>query len=67
MPAAKQLRAGRPSRRELARRVEQATVDAYGPSEQVSGFFTMLEEHLRLPFSTEVLGVEVVVHRREPH
>ena len=54
----------RPKRRtddELAEMIEEATMDAYGPSEQVSGFFTMLEEHLDLPFSTTVLGVEVVV------
>ena len=46
---------------ELAEMIEEATVDAYGPSEQVSGFFTMLEEHLDLPFSTTVLGVDLVV------
>ena len=56
----------RPKRRtddELAEMIEEATMDAYGPSEQVSGFFTMLEEHLDLPFSTTVLGVEVVIER----
>ncbi|MCC6590395.1 MAG: hypothetical protein IT168_27130 [Bryobacterales bacterium] len=41
--------------------VEEATVDAYGEAEQAGGFFTMIEEHLRVPFSTTVLGVEVVV------
>ncbi len=46
---------------ELAQMIEEATVDAYGPSEQVSGFYTMLEENLDLPFSTRVLGVDVVV------
>ena len=45
----------------LADLIEEATVDAYGPSEQVSGFFTMLEEHLAFPFSAKVLGVDVVV------
>jgi hypothetical protein len=37
--------------------IEEATVDAYGESEQTVGFFTMLEERLKLPFKTEVLGV----------
>jgi hypothetical protein len=50
---------------QLADMVEEATVDAYGPSEQVSGFFTMMEEHLELPFTTLVLGVEVTVRRIE--
>lgn len=43
--------------------VEEATVDAYGESEQAGGFFTMIEEHLRVPFSTTVLGVEVIVRK----
>jgi hypothetical protein len=36
-------------------------VDAYGEEEQVGGFFTMMEEHLALPFSANFLGVDVVV------
>jgi Calcium binding len=43
--------------------IEQATVDAYDESEQMVGFHTMLDEHLDLPFSTEVLGVEVAVEQ----
>ncbi len=43
--------------------IEEATVDAYGESEQTVGFFTMLEERLKLPFKTEVLGVEVTIER----
>jgi hypothetical protein len=43
--------------------IEEATVDAYGESEQIVGFFTLLEERLKLPFKTEVLGVEVTVQR----
>lgn len=43
--------------------IEQATVDAYDESEQATGFYTMLEEHLGLPFKSEVLGVEVTVER----
>jgi Calcium binding len=41
--------------------VEEALVDAYGESEQVTGFFTMMENDLRLPFETEVLGMSVIV------
>ena len=58
---AKHARPKGPTDAELAEMIEEATVDAYGPSEQVSGFFTMLEEHLDLPFSTTVLGVDLVV------
>lgn len=41
--------------------IEEATVDAYDESEQATGWFTMFEEHLHLPFDTEVLGVRVTV------
>ena len=53
-------------RRSLAKldeMIEEATVDAYGESEQTVGFFTLLEDRLELPFKTEVLGVEVTVER----
>src|SRR6266853_3261457 len=43
--------------------IEEATVDAYGESEQTVGFFTLLEDRLKLPFKTEVLGVEATVER----
>jgi hypothetical protein len=43
--------------------VEEATVDAYNESEQASGFFTMMEDNLELPFQTEVLGVPVTVEK----
>ena len=49
------------SRKEIEALVEEATVDAYNESEQVMGFFTMLEQHLTLPFETTVLGVAVIV------
>jgi hypothetical protein len=52
-----------PSPARLDEMIEEATVDAYGESEQVVGFFTVLEERLKLPFKTEVLGMEVVVER----
>jgi hypothetical protein len=38
-------------------------VDAYGESEQVAGFHTMLENDIRFPFETEILGVTVIVER----
>jgi hypothetical protein len=47
----------------LDRLIEEATVDCYNESEQAVGLFTMLEEHLALPFTTKVLGVEVTVER----
>jgi hypothetical protein len=43
--------------------IEEATVDAYGESEQTVGFFTALEERLKLPFQTKVLGADVMVER----
>ncbi|MFF4545978.1 hypothetical protein ACFY1J_17310 [Streptomyces sp. NPDC001406] len=46
---------------ELKAMIEEATVDAYNDDEQLTGLFTMLEEHLELPFTTAVLGVEVTV------
>ncbi|MDX3097580.1 hypothetical protein PV703_28640 [Streptomyces sp. ME01-24h] len=39
--------------------IEEATVDAYGEEEQLTGFFTMIEASLAVPFTTTVLGVEV--------
>jgi len=41
--------------------IEEATTDANGESEQATGFYTMLENDLRLPFDTEILGVVVTV------
>jgi hypothetical protein len=51
------------SKGRLAAMIEEATVDAYGESEQTTGWYTMLEEHLALPFDTTVLGVLVKVAR----
>jgi hypothetical protein len=41
--------------------VEEATVDAYDESEQATGWFTMLENYLEMPFQTDMLGVRVSV------
>jgi hypothetical protein len=46
---------------ELDDLIEQATVDCYNESEQVTGLFTMLEEHLDLPVQTTLLGMAVTV------
>lgn len=46
---------------ELDQLIEQATVDCYNESEQVTGLFTLLEEHLDTPFRTTVLGMPVTV------
>jgi hypothetical protein len=43
--------------------VAEAIIDAYGDDEQRGGFFVMLEEHLLVPFETEVLGVAVTVEK----
>jgi hypothetical protein len=42
--------------RRLAAVIEQATVDCYNESEQVTGFFTMLEDNLVVPFGIQVHG-----------
>lgn len=41
--------------------IAEATVDCYHDNECVTGFYTMLDEHLAMPFQTCVLGVEVTV------
>jgi hypothetical protein len=45
--------------------VEEAIIDAYGESEQRGGFLTMLEEHLTVPFTTDILGAPVRVQRMD--
>jgi calcium binding protein len=41
--------------------VEDATVDCYDEDEAATGFFSMFENELALPFGTRVLGVDVTV------
>jgi hypothetical protein len=43
--------------------VAEAIVDCYNESEQIAGLYTMIEENLKLPFETTVLGVPVTVQR----
>jgi hypothetical protein len=53
----------KPSTKVLDAMIEQATVDAAHDEEQITGMFTMLEEHLKLPFDTEMLGITVTVKK----
>lgn len=57
----------RPARRltrpRYLKMVEQATVDAYGDSEQIVGWFTVIEENREVPFETVVLGAPATVER----
>lgn len=46
---------------ELDALVEEATIDAYGDDEQLSGFAVMIEDKLKMPFETTILGVTVIV------
>jgi hypothetical protein len=48
-------------RARLNQMIEEATVDAYGESEQVTGFYTLIDEHLAVPFETTLLGMPVTV------
>jgi len=49
------------SSQHLQKLIEEATVDCYDKEEQASGFLTMIEENLALPFTTRVLSVEASV------
>ena len=51
------------SKARLEAMIEEATVDCHDESEQVTGWFTMLEEHLGVPFETKILGVSAIVER----
>ncbi len=55
--------ASRLSKSRLEALVDEATIDAYNDAEQAGGFFTMMEENLRLPFETEKFGLKVTVER----
>ncbi|MFD1536906.1 calcium-binding protein [Nonomuraea guangzhouensis] len=41
--------------------VGEATVDAYDEDEQLTAFQSVIEEHLAVPFQTQILGMEVTV------
>lgn len=59
--APSRLTPGAPSPEELRTLVEEATVDCYDESEQVTAFYTAIEESLALPFRASVLGMDVTV------
>ena len=45
---------------ELDALIDQATIGfCYNDHEQITGLFTMIDEHLAVPFDAEVLGVTV--------
>lgn len=41
--------------------IAEATVDCYNDSECVTGFYTVLDDNLVMPFQGVVLGVDVTV------
>lgn len=49
------------SKAELDEMVAEATVDCHDDDEARSGFLTMFQDELLVPFTTTVLGVEVTV------
>lgn len=51
------------SQARLKELIEEAVVVAYTEEEQIVGLLTMIEEHLALPFSAKILGVEVEVEK----
>ena len=51
------------SKTKLEALIEEAVVDAYGEDEQKVGLLTMMQEHLALPFSVSILGIEATVEK----
>lgn len=49
------------SKDKLNAMIEEATMDAHDLSEQASGFFSIIEERIAVPFETSVLGLPVIV------
>jgi Calcium binding len=54
-----------PSKSRIQALIEEAIIDAYDDEEQRTGLFTMLEEHLAVPFDAEILGIRIAVKRIE--
>jgi len=61
MKEVKPIKAAKFSAKCLDNLIEVATIDAYNESEQVTGFFTLIEDNLVVPFTTRVLGQLVTV------
>ena len=51
------------SKAKLKQLIEEAVVDAYNEEEQTVGFLTLIQEHLALPFSVNILGIAAVVEK----
>jgi hypothetical protein len=51
------------SRSEPDALVAEAVVDCYNDDEQLNGLYTMIADNLAVPFTMQVLGVEVTVRR----
>ena len=49
------------SEAELNAMIEEATVDCNDEEEALTGFATLVEENLEVPFETTILGVTVTV------
>lgn len=45
----------------LERLIEEAVVDAYGPAEQATGFYTVIEENVAFPIAARAVGEVVEV------
>ena len=60
-PKTHRPKAPRLSKARLDELIEKALVDAYGESKQATAFYTMMENALRLPFETQILGVTASV------
>ncbi len=55
------MKAAKFTAKSLDKLIDAATTDAYNESEQVNGFFTLIEDNLVVPFTTRVLGQVVTV------
>jgi hypothetical protein len=51
------------SKARLHKLIEEAVVDAYNEAEQTVGFLTMMQEHLALPLSVNILGTDALVEK----
>jgi hypothetical protein len=49
------------SDQDLDAMIAEALVDAYGEDEELVGFHAVLSDRVTVPFTTEVLGVDVIV------
>jgi hypothetical protein len=53
----------KPTRKQLEQMIQDAVMDAYTESEQKVGFLTLIDEHLAMPFETQLLGVIATVRK----